>query len=306
MRTNPRLSLFVLFWSATAFGAGTEIIGTAGSVSINADQVRALLARQSEQSRRDIAADPAAIEQLVRADLTSRALVAEANAAGFSSRPDVVAALEQLRDVSLVRMWLATRSQVPESYPAEADIKSAYEQTRSQLRTPVEYHTAQIFISAPDGIEAARISGALRKLQDIAPKISSGGDFAAVARASSEHQESAGKGGDLGWIPENRLQPAVAAAVQKLKPGESTGPIKTEQGFHFVKLLEIKPGREPTLDEAREQLASALRARRAQELAQQYEVQLAERLTLSVNQIALAALQKTLTPAQVRTGKDGR
>lgn len=286
--------------------AGAEVIGTAGSISIDATQIQALLAKQPEQIRRSLATDDAALEQLVRADLISRAVGAEANAAGFGRRPDVVTALDQMREEALVRMWVGTRAQVPESYPTEAEIKATYEQSRSQLRTPAEYHAAQIFVSAPDGVDAAKMSAALRKVQELSTRVTTGGDFAAVARVSSEHQESASAGGDLGWITEDRLRPAIAAALRALKPGEVAGPLKSDQGFHFIKLLELRPGREPTLEETRERLVAALRARRAQELAAQYEAELTARTSISINQIALKSLQKTLAPMQAKAGKDAR
>jgi peptidyl-prolyl cis-trans isomerase C len=80
------------------------------------------------------------------------------------------------------------------------------------------------------------------------------------------------------------------AAVGNLEPGAVTGPIKTSQGLHYVKLLEKKASDVPSFDAARPQLVAALRARRAQELQQAYLENLNSRLAVSVDQIALAQL----------------
>jgi foldase protein PrsA len=66
------------------------------------------------------------------------------------------------------------------------------------------------------------------------------------------------------------MLPEVVAAVRNLEVGATAGPVKTSQGFHYVKLLERKVAPTPTFEQAREQLKAALRARRAQELEQAY------------------------------------
>lgn len=76
--------------------------------------------------------------------------------------------------------------------------------------------------------------------------------------ATEEHPASAGNGGDLGWFTADRIMPEFSAAVVKMKPGEVGGPVRTQFGYHLIKLLERKPASTATLDEAREQIAAYL------------------------------------------------
>ena len=188
---------------------------------------------------------------------------------------------------------MVSQARVPADYPSESDIKAAYEASKQALASPTQYRLAQIFISAPDGANAAKLTAALRKANDIEAKIAKS-DFSQLAQEQSEHAESAGRGGDRGYLPENRMAPEIVTAVRGMKAGEIVGPVKTAQGLHFFKLLDKKPGVVPTLAEARDTLSAALRTRRAQELERTYLTNLDAKLGITVNQIELAKLQPTL------------
>jgi peptidylprolyl isomerase len=190
-------------------------------------------------------------------------------------------------------LWLANKASVPASYPSEAEVQAAYQANQQALTSPTQYRLAQIFISAPDGGDPAKLSAALAKTSSISSKIA-GTDFSSLARAQSEDTKSAGAGGDLGYLAENRLLPSVASVVRTLKTGQIAGPLKIEQGIIFVKLLDRKTGAVPTLAEAHDRIVNALRTQRATQLAQAYLTNNSAKLSVTVNQIALARLQQTL------------
>jgi peptidylprolyl isomerase len=276
-------------------GAATsgEVIAQAGSIALDGTQVRTLVGALPAAERNAVSGNLGNLEQVIRAELVRRAVLAEAKSKDFERKPETAAQLDQLRDEALVRLWVADHSEVPAGYPSDDDIRAAYEANKSALATAAtEYHLAQIFVSAPDGGDAAKLGAALRKTGDIGAKVATA-DFAKLAREQSEHTDSASKGGDLGYLPEARMLPQIAAAVRGMKPGDVMGPVKTSQGLHFVKLLD-KRSPVPSLAEAHDTLVTILRARRAQELQQTYLTGLNDQLGVTVNQIALAKLQPTL------------
>jgi parvulin-like peptidyl-prolyl isomerase len=116
-------------------------------------------------------------------------------------------------------------------------------------------------------------------------------DFAGLARVNSEHKASAEQGGDLGWLVEREMIPEMKALIPLLAKGEVGKPVKTEQGWHIVKLIDVKPQSVRPLLEVRGQLVVALRQRRAQELERKYMDDLVERTPLAVNEIALGKLR---------------
>lgn len=295
LRLSSVLALSLLSGLASAAGAPVEVVARAGKIEIDAAQLKTLVSALPTETRSALLADPAQLEQFVRAELASRVLVADAEAAGFDKKPETTADLARLRNEGIARLWLADRSKTPAAFPSDADVAAAYEQSMTQLRAPAEFHLAQVFIAAPDGMDAAKLAAALKKSADVAAKLAGKSpDFGKLAREQSEQAETAAKDGDLGWMAANRLLPEVQRAVAGLKAGEVAGPVKTAQGFHFIKLLEAKPERQLTLDESRATLVQALRARRAQELQQKFLADLSAKQPVSVNQIALGALQGQL------------
>lgn len=102
----------------------------------------------------------------------------------------------------------------------------------------VETHVRHILIKVtplePD-------SAVKLRLERIRNDITSGGDFAKQAEANSQDPGSASKGGDLGWVMPGMLDPNFEQAMNKLKIGEISEPIKTQFGWHLIQVLGRKP-----------------------------------------------------------------
>src|SRR5262249_36134511 len=126
----------VALLSLVVAGHAAEVVGTAGTITIDTNQVRALGAGLPAHTPSEVARGVASLEQLVRADLTTRAVIAEADAAGFGKRAEVAATLEQVRNEALAQLWLGDLSRPPAGYPSDTEIASAYEQNKGQLVTP--------------------------------------------------------------------------------------------------------------------------------------------------------------------------
>jgi peptidylprolyl isomerase len=268
-----------------------EVIAQAGSITLDGADIRALIDGLPPPQRAAAITDLNSLEQLVQADLLQHAVLAAAKQSGFDHQPGTLAQLDQLRDQALVRLWIASKASVPADYPSEVDVQAAYSANQQALATPTQYHLLQIFISAPDGADSAKLTAALRMAEDIGSRLTSA-NFAQLA--ATESSSGPGGGSDLGYLPDNRMLPSVLAAVRTLQPGQFIGPVKTAQGLHFLKLLDKKPGAVPTLAQAHDQLVAALRSRRANQLAQAYLADYNTKLGVTVNQIELARLQQTL------------
>lgn len=281
-----------LFALLATTGAGAQVVGKAGAVELTDADVRRLVDALPEGSR-VTARDAAALEQLVRAELLRRVVLADAKANGFDRDARAQAELERMREETVVRAWLESRARVPDGYPADAEVRAAYEAAVRSTGAASEYRLAQIFVALADGAPAERLAAALLKAQDLQSRIP-GGDFAALARRESEHAESAARGGELDAVAEANLVPEVRAAVVGLAVGSVAGPVKSAQGLHWVKLLEKRPAPVPGLGDVREALVAALRRQKAAELQQAYLAGLAAKAPASVNQIELARLSAAI------------
>ncbi len=151
-----------------------------------------------------------------------------------------------------------------------------------------QYHLARILVSpipnpqAPNN-KAQNDTEARKKIQTILNRLDSGDDFATLAANFSEDTETAGNGGDLGFIPESSLRntdPATRDAVSKLEPGQHTQILPWENpgtkqliGYQIVKLVSKEPAGQRTLSDPRvkEAIRSQLRDRREQLLKAAYD-----------------------------------
>lgn len=297
VRPTPSRNTLALLGSLVWLVAGCEggsTVGEAGSVAVDGDDVRAILAGLSEPEREALAKDQAALERVVRAELLRRTILQQARDAGFDKEVAIVEQLERARDDALMRAWIREQSSVAKDYPSEQDLKAAYAANAALLTPPSEYRIAQIFVALPDGADGGRTRSALAKTTAIAERLGSGADFALLAREYSEHAKSAANGGDVGLLAEDRMLPEIAAAARLLETGGVGGPVKTAQGLHFVKLLERRSSATPDFEASREALRAALRARRAQELQQGYLATVNGEVPQTIDGIELAKLRTSL------------
>ena len=138
----------------------------------------------------------------------------------------------------------------------------------SKFDQPEVVHAEHILVAVAKDAPPEDALHAEEKALALAERIKKGEAFEEVARkesddktaraqlATEEHPASPGNGGDLGWFAADRIMPEFSAAVFKMKPGEVGGPVRTQFGYHLIKLLERKPASTATLDEAREQITA--------------------------------------------------
>lgn len=82
---------------------------------------------------------------------------------------------------------------------------------------------------------------ALALINEIKQKLDAGGDFSALAREYSEDTGSKEDGGDLGWFSKSQMVAEFAEAAFSLQPGQVSEPVKTQYGYHLIKVEERDP-----------------------------------------------------------------
>lgn len=278
----------VLGMSAPALG---QSIATQGSVNLTAKDITQLAESQPGLKPQLLASDQS-LEGVVKQELLRRALVAEAKARGWDQRPDIQKAVEAASEQVILNTYMNRIAQVPQDYPDAAATKTVYEANRASLNVPNRYHLAQIFIARPAGNEAG---SAEKRAADIAARArKDGADFAAIAKSESGDTASRDKGGDIGWVVETNVAPAIRAILPQLRPGSVSNPVATSNGWHIVKLLELKPQAPATLEEARPAIVQRLRAERATQLRAAYVQEMLKNTPPKVDAAALSALRGKL------------
>jgi len=112
-------------------------------------------------------------------------------------------------------------------------------------------------------------------------------DFAAVARELSDEREVAVRGGEIGWLAEEQIVPGIRATVVGLSKGGVSEPVRLDDGWHILKLLDVRAPSVRTLAEVREALVAQLRAERARTNRQAYLSRLLEQNPPAINELTL-------------------
>ncbi|MDA0426307.1 SurA N-terminal domain-containing protein [Stutzerimonas frequens] len=157
-------------------------------------------------------------------------------------------------------------------------------------------------------IETGAESGddeAKAKIDEIAARVKGGEDFAAVAKEVSQDPGSAKEGGDLGFAGPGVYDPAFEEALYALKEGEVSAPVRSEFGWHIIKLLGVQSPEVPSLESMRPELVRELKAQQVEqrfvEVSKQLEDSAFEASDLAQPAQELGLMVQTTEPF----GRDG-
>jgi peptidyl-prolyl cis-trans isomerase C len=189
--------------------------------------------------------------QAIKEELVNREVLAQAaRKRGLDKDPEVQAQMDMARQAVLVRALF--EDEVKKHPVSDADLEKQYEQFKSSMGTN-EYKVRHILVDSE--AEAKSIIDQLNK----------GADFAKLAKEKSKDPGSKDNGGDLDWGPAGRYVKPFADAVQALPKGQTTQtPVKTDFGYHVIRVDDIRPLKVPSFAEIREQF---------RQRAQQQEIQ---------------------------------
>lgn len=136
----------------------------------------------------------------------------------------------------------------------EDSLRRRYEEQKQRYVEPEQRRAAHILVRVPDGADPAAVAAAEARAAELAGRVRAGEDFAALAAEHSDDMGSRSSGGDLGWIERGLLDPAFEAALYALEPGQVSDPVRSSEGWHVIKLLEVRKGREQPFEAVRAQL----------------------------------------------------
>lgn len=197
-------------------------------------------------------ADDARLENKVRDSLISLELASRAAIEkGLDKDPKLAAVLDIRRKDQLAKAYL---EDYVRSHPvSEADIKAEYDKAKASA-TGNEYKVKHILVKTE--AEAKSILAQLGKKAK----------FEDLAKKKSIDPGSAKNGGDLGWTSPNAFVKEFADALSGMKKGEtSKAPVKTQFGWHIIRVEGVRPIQVPPLDDVKADIARQLQQARVRE-----------------------------------------
>jgi peptidyl-prolyl cis-trans isomerase C len=189
-------------------------------------------------------ADTPELEAKVKESLITRELLMqEIDKRGLIGDKEVQDKLEQAR-VQILIQALA-QSYFKANPPSDADARVAYD-TMAKSMSPKEYRARHILVEKESEAKA------------IIAKLKAGAKFEDLAKQSKD-PGSAANGGDLDWAPPNNYVAPFSDALVKLQKGHYTEtPVKTQFGWHVIRLDDVRDAKLPTFEEAKPQVVQLM------------------------------------------------
>jgi peptidyl-prolyl cis-trans isomerase D len=173
-----------------------------------------------------------------------------------------------------------------------ADVAAGIEVTDESLRqyydqvAPERYVTTErrrgrhILVESGADDDAARA-----KADALAGRVRAGEDFASLAAENSDDPGSKAQGGDLGWATRESFVGPFADALFGMEQGEISGPVKTQFGYHIIRLDEIDPSHQQSFEDVRDELEADYRQDRAQTVFYERSQELADEAFASLSEL---------------------
>jgi peptidyl-prolyl cis-trans isomerase C len=216
--------------------------------------------------------DPATKKENVLAFLIDMKIVAKAaEDKKIEDRPDFKARLSFTRNRLLMDNLLAAEGKAATTDQA---MKKVYDEAAKQIEGEQEVHARHILVETED--EAKAIEAELKK----------GADFAELAKKKSK-DPGAADGGDLGFFTKDQMVPEFSAVAFTLEPGKISDPVKSQFGWHVIKVEEKRNRKAPDFDQVKAQIETYVtRKAQAEYVAKLREGAKVERMDQASNEPA--------------------
>ncbi len=191
---------------------------------------------QLRQSQQGPIADKDKERKVVLDELVDRVLLAQHGAElGFEKNPEVHFRLKRVRENVLAQE--VVRNTIKDAPITDEAMKKRFEQEIENTHK-TEYKTRHILVKTED------------EAKEVATRLKAGMGFDQLAKTRSTDTESGKRGGDLGWVNQGAgLVPEFFNALMTLKKGQLSAPVKSEFGWHIIKVDDTRAMKLPSFEE---------------------------------------------------------
>ena len=251
------LLLVLVFIHGNAFAKDDDVVAKIGDRKITLSEFNKMLGYLDSEKQKLVEKNPQFKENVLQ-QYIQRIVISEiAKKKGFDKNPELKEQLELIKDnyiaIEYLKKEVTNKVEV-----SEEDIKAYYESHKDEFKMPEMVRSRHILIKTDPSASDNDKKKAREKAEDILKKIKAGEDFAKLASDLSDDTGSKTKGGELGFFPKGRMVKPFEDAAFSLKPGEVSGIVETQFGYHIIKVEEKKePGME-AFDTAKEKIKQKL------------------------------------------------
>lgn len=171
-----------------------------------------------------------------------------------------------VREELKIRRWMESQIKAPEV--SDADAKSFYESNIKEFEQPETVKASHILFMVDADAPADVVKQKEEAAKQAAARAQAGEDFTTLAKELSEEPGAKESGGDLGFFPKDRMVPEFANAAFAQNLNDISAPVKTQFGWHVIKVTDKKAAGTVPFNEVDDQITSYLKTMRQREAVQ--------------------------------------
>ena len=251
--------LLVLLLATASLPAMAQNLAVVNGKPVPSSRADAMVKQMAAQGQQDTPQ----LRAMVKEELVNREiLMQEADRQGLTNSPEVKSQMDMARQSIVIRALV--QDYVKKNPVSDADMKAEYDKFKAQAGDK-EYHARHILVEKEEDAKA------------IIAKLKGGAKFEELAKDSKD-PGSAANGGDLDWAPPTAFVKPFSDAMIALQKGQVTEtPVKTQFGYHVIKLEDSRAAKVPTFEEVKPQIAESLQQQKLpayqQELKKKAKIQ---------------------------------
>jgi len=245
-------------------------------------RVNGTVITDSEMSR-EVANLPPYLKNIAESDQGKRELLdtmvvreiilQQAEKNGLAKSKEVQEKVDELRKKVIVEAFLKKKIE-ERAVVSDADLQQFYEKNKDKLKTGEQIRASHILVKTE------------KESQDILAQLKGGGNFEDLAKKHSI-DGAASRGGDLGWFAKGTMVPEFEKAALSLQEGTTSGVVKTQFGYHIIKLTGKRPAGVAQFTEVKEQLKGAILSEKQGDIFKQLKEDLKKNAKVQIKEDAL-------------------
>ncbi len=200
-------------------------------------------------------------------------ILQQASKDGLDKGAEIEEKLQDLKKRLIVESFLKKKVEI-ESKVSDDDMKKFYEQNKDKFKSGEQIKASHILVKTE------------KEAKDVQAQLKAGGNFEELAKKNSVDSSSA-KGGDLGWFGKGSMVPAFEKAALALKEGQISEVVKSDFGFHIIKLTGKRPAGIRPFEEVKEQIKGAIMPTKQQEVFQKIKDELKKTAKITIKEDVL-------------------
>ncbi len=249
--------LMLAYAQKNVSAADEAVVAKIGDRKITVADFKKIIGYFDMERQKMLDANPQLKETVLKQFVQSIVISDLAKQKGFDQKPEIREQLQFFSENFLANEYLK-REIAQKITVTDAELKSYYDAHHDEFKTPEAVRARHILVKADSEASEDEKKKAREKADLYLKKIKDGEDFAKLASEVSDDPGSKARGGDLGLFPKGRMVKPFEDAAFALKPGDVSGIVETQFGFHIIRVEERREPAVESFDAVKERLKQML------------------------------------------------